>query len=103
MLGENNAFLATEKVPFTELEERLDFVSSGRPQAKGVASRDAGTRRALDTVTLAMPLGTRGGDRKRKHLIGTGGTRLAMLCCWNIALFPALLTCIAFPSCLGFP
>lgn len=103
VLGENNAFLATEKIPFTELEERLVFVFRWRMQAKGIASRGASMSRALDTVTLAMPLGTRGGDRKRKHFIGTGGTRLAMLCCLYIALFPALLICIAFPSCLGFP
>lgn len=59
MLGEDDAFLATEKVPFMRLEERLAFVSSWRTQAKGIASRGAGTSRALETVTVAMPLGTR--------------------------------------------
>lgn len=59
MLGEDDAFLATEKGPFVKLDERLDFVSIWRTQAKGIASRGAGTSRALETVTVAMPLGTR--------------------------------------------
>lgn len=59
VLGEDDAFLATEKVPFMKLEEKLNFVSSWRTQAKCFASRGTGTSRALETLTVAMPLGTK--------------------------------------------